>query len=73
MGAADRLPTLTACSWASAKWGHLDDPDVAVLRVSAGRYGDAGALELPDDALVEALVVDLGPTMGLTGPPGGPR
>jgi oxygen-dependent protoporphyrinogen oxidase len=69
VGAADRLPTLTACSWASAKWAHLDDPDVAILRVSAGRYGDAGALELSDEALVEALVVDLGTTMGLTGAP----
>ena len=48
VGAADRLPALTACSWASAKWAHLADPDVAVLRVSAGRHGDTAALELSD-------------------------
>jgi oxygen-dependent protoporphyrinogen oxidase len=69
VGAADRLPTLTACSWASAKWAHLADPDVAVLRVSAGRYGDTAALELPDQDLVDALTVDLGTTMGLTAGP----
>lgn len=69
VGAADRLPTLTACSWASAKWAHLDDPDVAVLRASAGRYGDTAALDLPDEDLVAALTVDLTTTMGLTGAP----
>jgi oxygen-dependent protoporphyrinogen oxidase len=69
VGAADRLPTLTACSWASAKWAHLADPDVAVLRVSAGRHGDTAALDLTDQDLVDALGVDLGTTMGLTGAP----
>jgi len=69
VGAADRLPTLTACSWASAKWAHLDDPDVAILRVSAGRYGDTAALHLDDEELVAALTVDLSTTMGLTGAP----
>ena len=65
----DPLPTLTACSWASAKWSHLDDGDVAILRVSAGRYGDTHALDLDDEALVEAIAVDLGTTMGLDAPP----
>jgi len=65
----DPLPTLTACSWASSKWAHLDDPDVAVLRVSAGKYGDTHALELDDDELVRAIGVDLGTTMGLSSAP----
>ena len=69
VGAADRLPTMSACSWASAKWAHLDDPDVAVLRASAGRYGDTAPLELTDQDLVDALVADLGTTMGLTEAP----
>jgi len=69
VAAGDRLPTVTACSWASAKWAHLDDPDVAVLRVSAGRHGDTAALELPDDELVEAVRADLATTMGLTAAP----
>lgn len=65
----DPLPTLTACSWASAKWAHLDDPEVAILRVSAGKHGDTHALELDDPSLVEALSVDLATTMGITAPP----
>ena len=69
VGAADRLPTMSACSWASAKWAHLDDPDVAVLRASAGRYGDTAPLELTDQDLVAALVTDLGTTMGLAEAP----
>lgn len=65
----DPLPTLTACSWASSKWAHLDDPEVAILRVSAGKFGDTHALDLDDDALVEALSADLTTTMGLSAPP----
>lgn len=65
----DPLPTLTACSWASAKWAHLDDPEVAILRVSAGKHGDTHALELDDPSLVEALSVDLATTMGIDAPP----
>jgi len=69
VAATDPLPTLTACSWASSKWAHLDDPDVAVLRVSAGRYGDTHALDLDDDELVRAIGIDLGTTMGLASDP----
>ena len=65
----DHLPTLTACSWASTKWAHLADPDVAILRVSAGRFGDTAALELSDGDLVAALTADLATTMGLTEAP----
>ncbi len=64
----DRLPALTACSWASSKWAHLGDPDLAVLRVSAGRHGDSAALALDDEALASAIAKDLGTTMGLRGP-----
>ncbi|CAB4795279.1 unannotated protein [freshwater metagenome] len=65
----DPLPTLTACSWASAKWAHLDDPEVAILRISAGKHGDTHALELDDPSLVQALVLDLATTMGIDAPP----
>jgi len=64
----DRLPALTACSWASSKWAHLADPDIAILRVSAGRHGDTAALELDDRALASAIHDDLGTTMGLDAP-----
>jgi oxygen-dependent protoporphyrinogen oxidase len=60
---------LTACSWASSKWAHLDDGDTAILRASAGRADDRRALELGDDELIEALLADLGTTMALDGRP----
>lgn len=65
----DRLPALTACSWASSKWAHLADPDIAILRVSAGRHGDTAALALDDEQLRRAIVDDLATTMGLHGEP----
>lgn len=63
----DRLPALTACSWASSKWAHLADPELAILRVSAGRHGDTAALALDDESLAVAIAEDLGTTMGFTG------
>ena len=63
----DRLPALTACSWASSKWAHLADPELAILRVSAGRHGDTAALGLDDEALAAAIATDLGTTMGFDG------
>jgi oxygen-dependent protoporphyrinogen oxidase len=69
VAAADRLPFLTACSFASTKWAHLGDPELAILRVSAGRFGDRTALELSDDDLVVALGADLATTIGLAEPP----
>ena len=61
---------LTACSWVSSKWPHLDvDPDVALLRASVGRAGDDRAMALDDDALVAAVLADLKTTMGLRAAP----
>lgn len=65
----DRLPTVTAASWASTKWAHLARPGVAILRVSAGRHGDDHALALDDAELVRRICVDLATTMGLSAPP----
>ncbi|MFP3900064.1 MAG: protoporphyrinogen oxidase [Acidimicrobiia bacterium] len=51
---------VTACSWVNSKWGHLDiDPDLAVLRVSAGHDGDERAARADDDQLLAATLVDL--------------
>ena len=61
---------LTACSWTSVKWPHLDvDPSLVLLRASTGRTGDERALALDDDALVAVLVDDLHATLGLHGTP----
>lgn len=61
--------TITACSWASAKWAHLGDPGTAWLRASVGRDGDDRALQLDDDALEAAVLADLADTMALRGAP----
>jgi oxygen-dependent protoporphyrinogen oxidase len=61
--------TITACSWTSAKWSHLDDGRTAWLRASVGRDGDDRALALGDDALVQAVLADLAETMDLRATP----
>lgn len=61
--------TITACSWTSAKWPHLAGEGTTWLRASVGRDGADAALSLPDDALVEAVLADLGDTMALRGRP----
>jgi oxygen-dependent protoporphyrinogen oxidase len=62
---------LTACSYASSKWAHLTGTNRApiVLRASAGRSNDDRPFALADDTLVDAVVADLGRTMGLRGDP----
>lgn len=59
---------LTACSWSSTKWAHLDG-DSVVLRASAGSAGDDRIEHLQDDELSERLLTDLATTMGLEGRP----
>jgi oxygen-dependent protoporphyrinogen oxidase len=61
--------TITACSWTSAKWPHLAGEGTVWLRASVGRDGADSALDLSDDALVEAVLADLGDTMALRGRP----
>ncbi len=51
---------MTACSFASNKWPHWASEGRAVVRVSAGRAGDARAMDLDDDDLAARLVAELG-------------
>jgi oxygen-dependent protoporphyrinogen oxidase len=63
---------LTACSWSSTKWAHLapeGGDGTAVLRASAGRYGDQRALDLDDVDLTARLLDDLEQAMAVTGAP----
>ncbi|MEO7555506.1 MAG: protoporphyrinogen oxidase, partial [Acidimicrobiales bacterium] len=65
---------LTACSFATTKWTHLDtDPATVVLRASAGRYGDDTAIDLSDDTVVERLLGDLDELLGIDGAPSAVR
>ncbi|MEO6318226.1 MAG: protoporphyrinogen oxidase [Acidimicrobiales bacterium] len=61
--------TITACSWTSQKWPHLAGDASTWLRASVGRDGAGAALDLPDDALVGAVLADLSDTMALHGRP----
>jgi oxygen-dependent protoporphyrinogen oxidase len=63
---------LSACSWASSKWAHLDG-DPVLLRASAGRITDERPQTLDDDALVELVWRDLQRTMGVRGSPAAAR
>ncbi len=60
---------MTACSWASSKWPHLDRPGQFIVRASAGRFGDVRAMEMGDVELVDAILADLRTTMDLRGDP----
>ncbi len=60
---------MTACSWSSSKWSHLDDGPYALIRASTGRYRDERALELDDDSLVALLLDELRDAMSLRGEP----
>ena len=60
---------LTACSWSSSKWAHLDRGSHVVLRASAGYFGNQKALALSDDELVQVMRAELGDMMGITAEP----
>lgn len=60
---------ITACSWATSKWPHLDRPGQFLVRASAGRFGDVRAMELDDRQLTAAILADLRTTMDLQGEP----
>jgi oxygen-dependent protoporphyrinogen oxidase len=60
---------MTACSFGSLKWPHWSAPDVTVLRVSAGRYGDRRALDIDDDELVARLGGEIAAALRTTAAP----
>ena len=78
VGAGERRPdglpwTIKAATFSSEKWPHLavsdpahpDPDDTAVLRLSIGRHGDAGALRRDDDDLLSAARSDLAALTGI--------
>jgi protoporphyrinogen/coproporphyrinogen III oxidase len=60
---------MTACSFASTKWPHWADVGTSLLRVSVGRDGDDRQDRLDDDALVAALVAEIGQALGTAARP----
>jgi oxygen-dependent protoporphyrinogen oxidase len=60
---------MSACSWASTKWAHLDDGKHLIVRVSTGRIGDERFAELDDDTLITRLLEELAETSDIEGAP----
>ncbi|MFF8874435.1 protoporphyrinogen oxidase [Streptomyces massasporeus] len=63
--------TIKASTFASQKWGWIADenPDLAVLRTSVGRYGETEILRRDDSELVEVSRHDLKAATGLDATP----
>jgi protoporphyrinogen/coproporphyrinogen III oxidase len=74
IGSGERRPdgtpwTIKAVTVSSVKWPHLATDAALVLRASVGRFGDTGALDRDDDALVTAVRADLAALLGLAAEP----
>jgi oxygen-dependent protoporphyrinogen oxidase len=57
---------LVGCSWSSAKWPHLADDDLVLIRCMVGRHGDRRWLELDGATLVRRVHGELVEAMGVT-------
>lgn len=60
---------MVGCTWSSAKWPHLADEDLVLIRCMVGRRGDRRWLEMDDDTLVRRVHEELVEAMGLTAGP----
>jgi oxygen-dependent protoporphyrinogen oxidase len=60
---------VTAVTYLSEKWTHLEAEGEVLLRASLGRYGDNRAEEWSDDEVVARAWRELGALMGLRGEP----
>jgi protoporphyrinogen/coproporphyrinogen III oxidase len=60
---------LVGCTWSSAKWPHLSDDNLVLIRCMVGRRGDTRWLGMDDDALVRGVHEELVESMGLTSGP----
>jgi len=60
---------LVGCTWSSAKWPHLADDTLVLIRCMVGRRGDSRWLSMDDDALVRRVHDELVEAMGLTADP----
>ena len=60
---------LVGCTWSSAKWPHLADDALVLIRCMVGRRGDPRWLSMDDDTLVAAVHDELVEAMGITASP----
>jgi len=60
---------MVGCTWSSAKWPHLADEDLVLIRCMVGRRGDRRWLDMDDDTMVRRVHEELVEAMGLTAGP----
>jgi oxygen-dependent protoporphyrinogen oxidase len=60
---------LVGCTWSSAKWPHLADDALVLIRCMVGRRGDQRWLSMDDETLVRGVHDELVESMGLTSGP----
>jgi oxygen-dependent protoporphyrinogen oxidase len=60
---------MVGCTWSSAKWPHLADDNLVLIRCMVGRRGDRRWLDLNDENLVSRVHDELVEAMGLTARP----
>jgi len=60
---------LVGCTWSSAKWPHLADDSLVLIRCMVGRRGDHRWLSMDDDTLVRLVHEELVKAMGMTSAP----
>jgi len=60
---------ITACTWTSTKWLHTSPDDKVLLRCYVGRAGDEASVDLPDEALKEAVRKDIRELLGIDAEP----
>ena len=61
---------MVGCTWSSAKWPHLADDNLVLIRCMVGRRGDRRWLDMDDDTMVRRVHEELVEAMGLTAGPG---
>jgi len=60
---------MVGCTWSSAKWPHLADADLVLIRCMVGRRGDRRWVDMDDDTMVRRVHEELVEAMGLTAGP----
>ncbi len=60
---------ITACTWVSSKWSGRAPADHVLLRVFAGGAHDPGAIDLPDDRLIDLAWREIGGVLGISRAP----
>jgi oxygen-dependent protoporphyrinogen oxidase len=60
--------TISACTWYSTKWPHVNSDGRQVIRCVIGRAGDDPMIDAPDEELVAAVHRDLQTTLNISAP-----